>query len=514
MTLLVEQLGLSPYRLSYDYQMQLLEKLHRGENEDDVCLILEHPAVFTLGRNGSPGNVTVSEAFLQGRGIELIKIERGGEVTYHGPGQIVCYPIINLRKNKLSVVDFVHSLEQIMLGVVRRFGIAANRDARNHGIWCGDHKLGSVGIAIRHGISYHGLALNVNLDLAPFGWINPCGLTEVAMSSMEGELQQSLDIEGVKEAMIEEIGQVFEHQVKRVDSNLSDCAQKENTGRVAKPKWLKQRLPSGPGYEKTRRLVKTSGLHTVCQEARCPNQFECFGKGTATFMLMGESCTRNCRFCAVLHAATEPLDPAEPTRIAAAVADMGLKYAVLTSVTRDDLPDGGAEHFSQTIEAIRKLCPKTLLEILIPDLQGNMAALDNLCQHSPSVLNHNIETIAGLYSEVRPQAVYERSLALLQKVKTLNPRIVTKSGLMLGLGESREELTKTMTDIRNTGCDLLTLGQYLQPTTAHLAVQRYVPPEEFDEIRKTGLKLGFAGVAAGPHVRSSYQAGELYTLAL
>jgi len=514
MTLQIEQLGLISYRQAYEHQLQLVERLHGAEDEDDVCLILQHHPVFTLGRNGSPENITVTKAFLEEKDIELIKVERGGEVTYHGPGQIVCYPIINLRRNRLSVVEFVHTLEEIMLAVVRRFGIKAGRDSRNHGIWLADRKLGSVGIALRHGISYHGLALNVNLDLEPFGWMNPCGLTGVSMSSMERELQQPLEIEEVESAMVKETAQAFERLVKRVDSNPVRCRKKNNAPRVAKPKWLKQRLPKGAGYEKTRRLLKRSGLHTVCREARCPNQFECFGKGTATFMLMGENCTRNCRFCSVAHAATEPLDADEPARIAAAVTDMGLKYAVLTSVTRDDLADGGAEHFSRTIEAIRKRCPQTRIEVLIPDLQGNPAALENLCRHRPSVLNHNVETVAGLYPEVRPQALYERSLELLKRVKEVHPGIVTKSGLMLGLGETEEELTETMADIRETGCDLLTLGQYLQPTANHLSVQKFVPPEEFDRFRDIALELGFAGVAAGPHVRSSYQAGELYASAI
>lgn len=514
MTLQIKQLGIIPYRLAYDHQMRLLKKLHDDENEGDVCLIMEHHPVFTLGRNGSPGNVVVSEAFLQERAIELIRIERGGEVTYHGPGQIVCYPIINLRRHKLSVVEFVHILEQIMLAVVRRFGIEAERGSRNHGIWLGDRKLGSVGIAVRHGISYHGLALNVSIDLEPFTWMNPCGLTGVSMSSMECELHHSLNIKEVERAMIDEIAQAFGRPVKQVKADTGCRQKKKSTARVAKPKWLKQRLPSGPGYEKTRRLLRTSGLHTVCQEARCPNQFECFGKGTATFMLMGEHCTRNCRFCAVTHGGPERLDPAEPSRIAAAVHDMGLKYTVLTSVTRDDLADGGAEHFSRTINAIRTLCPETLIEVLIPDLQGNKAALEFLCQHRPAVLNHNIETVAGLYPEVRPQAFYDQSLELLKRVKTMYPHIVTKSGLMLGLGETRKELEKTIADIRDTGCDLLTLGQYLQPTGDHLAVHRYVPPEEFSTIRETALELEFAGVAAGPHVRSSYQAEELCKLAI
>lgn len=497
----IEQLGLTPYQMAYDRQMELLKELHENVKGDDVCLVLEHPSIFTLGRNGSRAHVTVSEAFLQERGVELKQIERGGEVTYHGPGQIVCYPIINLRKNKLSVVEFVHTLEEIMLAVVKRFGIEAGRDSRNHGVWVGDQKLGSVGIAVRHGISYHGLALNVNVDLEPFNWMNPCGLTGVSMGSMEGQLQQELNFKEVESAMIEEITKAFQSSTKKKT-------------RLAKPKWLKQSLPSGPGYEKTRRMLSASGLYTVCQEARCPNQFECFGKGAATFMLMGENCTRNCRFCAVTHAGPESLDPGEPVKIATAVQDMGLKYAVLTSVTRDDLPDGGAEHFASTIKAIHKLCPETLIEVLVPDLQGDKEALQFLCEHKPSVLNHNVETVSSLYPEVRPQAIYERSLELLQRVKVIDPEIVTKSGLMLGLGETMDELKKTMTDIRSTGCDLLTLGQYLQPTSENLEVKRYVPPEEFEAIRETALELGFAGVAAGPHVRSSYQAGELYKLAI
>ena len=501
MTVQIESLGLTPYRVAYDRQMQLLIKLHNNVREDDVCMILEHPEVFTLGRNGASENVTVSKSFLAERDIELIRIERGGEVTYHGPGQLVCYPIINLRRQKLTVAEFVHTLEEIMLAVVQRFGIVANRDARNHGIWCGDQKLGSVGIAVRHGISFHGLALNVTMDLEPFNWINPCGLNGVSMTSMEKQLQQAVDYKEVEDAMHREIVAAFQHPAPR-----------KERARLAKPKWLKQRLPSGPGYEKTRKILRKSGLFTVCQEARCPNQFECFGKGAATFMLMGENCTRNCRFCAVTHAGPEPLDVEEPNQIAQAVADLGLSYAVLTSVTRDDLADGGAQHFALTVAAIRKLCPQTLVELLIPDLQGNEAALGSLLQHKPSVLNHNVETVASLYLAVRPQAIYERSLELLQRVKKLDTTIVTKSGLMLGLGESREELKKTMADIKNTGCDLLTLGQYLQPTTDHLTVSRYVPPEEFEAIRETALELGFAGVAAGPHVRSSYQAEELYQL--
>jgi lipoate-protein ligase B len=205
----VEQLGLTPYHQAYGCQMQVLKKIHENDQQDDVCLMLEHPSVFTLGRNGSAENVTVSDNFLQKRGIEIVRIERGGEVTYHGPGQIICYPITNLRRSKLSIVDFVHLLENIMLAVVKRFGIEGSLNPGNHGIWIEDRKLGSIGIAVRHGISYHGFALNVNIDLEPFAWMNPCGLSGISMSSMEQELQQSLNINEVQNIMVEEINQAF-----------------------------------------------------------------------------------------------------------------------------------------------------------------------------------------------------------------------------------------------------------------------------------------------------------------
>lgn len=525
MNITVEDCGVIPYRQAHARQMELVELLHRDETREATCLILEHPPVFTLGRNGSPGHVSVDESYLKQRNIELVRVERGGEVTYHGPGQLVCYPVVSLRRIGLSVAEFVHHLEEIMLGLARSHAIAAQRDPRNHGIWVAGRKLGSIGIAIRHGITYHGLAINVNPDLEPFSWINPCGLSGVSMTSMQRELQAPVDSNRVKGELVEEIGRVFGctttvvapasgPEPSGVSPGSEPGGSRGQTVRTAKPKWLKKRLPSGDGFEKTRRLVSTSGLHTVCQEARCPNQFECYGKGTATFMIMGETCTRNCRFCAVSHAPVEPLDPSEPQRIASAAADMGLDYVVLTSVTRDDLPDGGAAHFVSTMQAIKARRPGTLIEILIPDLQGNEKALAVLCREQPAVLNHNIETVPSLYPRVRPQALYHRSLQLLATAKSLNPAIVTKSGLMVGLGESREELIRTMGDIREAGCDLLTLGQYLQPTKAHLAVKRFVPPEEFEELRGIASELGFKGVAAGPHVRSSYRAGHLYETAL
>ncbi len=280
--------------------------------------------------------------------------------------------------------------------------------------------------------------------------------------------------------------------------------------RVRKPKWLKRKLPSGPEYEQMKRLIRNNSLATVCQEAQCPNQFECFSKGTATFMILGERCTRNCGFCAVSNSPLGPPDPQEPARVAEAVSSLGLKYAVITSVTRDDLDDGGASHFINTLGEVHKVAPHTLIELLIPDLQGNWRALAKILEAGPNILNHNLETVPRLYSRVRPEALYKRSLELLLESKKIAPAIPTKSGVMLGLGESREELLETMDDLRRHKCDILTLGQYLQPSKDHLPVERFVPPEEFAELKNEALNLGFKGVTSGPTVRSSYEAEELY----
>ncbi|WP_136808127.1 lipoyl synthase [Desulfosediminicola flagellatus] len=280
--------------------------------------------------------------------------------------------------------------------------------------------------------------------------------------------------------------------------------------KVGKPRWLRRSLPTGPEYEKMRQLLKNNHLTTVCQEAQCPNQFECYSEGTATFMILGERCTRNCHFCAVENKPLSLPDPDEPERVAEAVDILQLRYAVITSVTRDDLEDGGASLFAETIKAVRRVRPKTLIEVLIPDLQGNWEALKTIVDAGPDVLNHNMETVADLYPNVRPEAIYQRSLDLIQKVKEINPQMVTKSGIMVGLGETREQLGKVWDDLLESGCDILTLGQYLQPSKNHLEVVRFVEPEEFAEYEQDALQRGFAGVAAGPFVRSSYQAEKLY----
>ena len=282
---------------------------------------------------------------------------------------------------------------------------------------------------------------------------------------------------------------------------------------VRKPPWLKRRIPAGTSSRKVPDLLRKGGLHTVCEEALCPNQGECFSRGTATFLILGDRCTRDCRFCSVAHGPSGPPDPEEPARVADVVREMGLHYVVITSVTRDDLADGGAGLFARTIQEIRGRNPETLVEVLIPDFEGDERALHKVLEARPDVLNHNLETVPRLYPSVRPEAVYRRSLELLERVEAYDSTIPTKSGLMLGLGESPEEIGRTLRDLRQVGCSLLTLGQYLQPTRRHLPVHRFVHPDEFEEWRTVALDLGFAEVASGPFVRSSYRAEAFYQAA-
>lgn len=281
-----------------------------------------------------------------------------------------------------------------------------------------------------------------------------------------------------------------------------------------RPRWLNQRLHNGPDYEKLRNILNKSRLHTVCREACCPNLWECFSRKTATFMIMGSRCTRNCRFCAVAHGPASPPDPDEPFRVADAVQNLQLSYVVITSVTRDDLSDGGASFFAHTVIEISQRDPNTLVEVLIPDFQGDKDAVETIVDVHPNVVNHNIETVPRLYPSVRPEAIYRRSLELLKQVRRCNSTIYTKSGLMLGLGEHDDEIYETLQNLIDAGCRLLTLGQYLQPTKGHLLVKRFVHPKEFDHWREIALKMGFAEVASGPFVRSSYQAKKLYQTAV
>jgi lipoic acid synthetase len=277
-----------------------------------------------------------------------------------------------------------------------------------------------------------------------------------------------------------------------------------------KPEWLRKRLPVGASVQAMEGNLEQNRLHTICQEACCPNQGECFSMGVATFLIMGNVCTRNCRFCAVDSGNPLGLDANEPLRLAGEVKRLGLRFVVVTSVTRDDLPDGGATHFARVIELVRRECPGVGIEVLIPDFQGSRPALQTVVDAAPEVLNHNVETVPRLYASVRPQADYWRSIELLREAKAMNPSLTTKSGLMVGLGEVREEVLEVMSDLRSASCDVITIGQYLSPSAKHHPVVEYVMPEIFETYRKDALRLGFRDVASSPFVRSSYMAEKYY----
>ena len=277
--------------------------------------------------------------------------------------------------------------------------------------------------------------------------------------------------------------------------------------RSPRPDWLKVRLPTGDDYFRLKGIMRDKGLHTVCEEARCPNIAECWGQGTATFMILGDVCTRSCGFCAVKTGLPQVLDQDEPRRVADAVEAMGLTHAVITSVNRDELPDGGAAMFARTIEAVRERMPETSIEVLIPDFKGSRASLETVLGARPEILNHNIETVPRLYRHVRPGARFAQSVELLRRAKEIRNDIVSKTGIMLGLGESLDEVEAVMRElVDDAGVDLFTIGQYLQPTKEHLPVERYVHPDEFQELADRGCTIGFRHVEAGPLVRSSYHA--------
>ena len=279
-----------------------------------------------------------------------------------------------------------------------------------------------------------------------------------------------------------------------------------------KPEWLNIKLRGNREINNVNNLVKGLSLNTVCEEANCPNLMECFSKRTATFMILGSNCTRNCTFCNVTTGKPEVVDLEEPLKVANAVKELGLKYVVITSVTRDDLPDGGAEHFAKVIESIKELNKSIIVEVLIPDFKGDKTALSKVVESKPEVINHNVETIPKLYSTVRPMAIYERSLKLLENVKSMDKNILTKSGIMVGLGEKEEEVIDLFKDLRKVNCDILTIGQYLAPSKKHHPVVEYIHPDIFENYKDKALKMGFKFVASGPLVRSSYHADRVIDL--
>ena len=416
--------------------------------------------------------------------------------TFHGPGQVVAYPIVRLRDRDLHV--FLTGLLGAMEEVLRSYGLDPERKKGQPGLWVKGAKIASVGVAVRKWVTFHGIAVNVNTDPRWFDCIVPCGQPGERITSIERELGLGIDVTEAKKRFVRAFADRFKYTV------VSKKGQYESRH----PPWLRLKAAKPEVVGSMEAKLRGWNLGTVCQSAHCPNLGECFSRGTATFMILGTVCSRRCRFCAVEKGTPGPPDPEEPKRVARATKAMGLKYVVITSVTRDDLADGGAGHFAETIRCIRQDCPGAKVEVLVPDFQGSEAAIREVCDARPDVFNHNVETVPRLYETVRPQADYRRSVDVLAYAAARG--LPTKSGLMLGLGETAREIWETLVDLRRAGCSYLTLGQYLAPSVRHLPVDRYVTPEEFERWGQTARAMGFEEVASGPLVRSSYRAEALF----
>ena len=498
-------LGLVPYAEAEALQRAIHE--HAGA---DYLLLQEHPHVYTLGSSAKAEHVLRDPATV---GAQLVEADRGGDVTYHGPGQLVGYPIISLdewRAGQRDVVAYVRKLEDVLIAVCADFGIAADRSAGYTGVWVGDEKIAAIGVRVSRARTRHGFALNVDPDLSMFDHIVPCGIRDRGVTSMARLLGRPVEMRAVVDSVVARFAEAFAgDQQDRQDVAWHRPARAEGVEIALtrkRPEWMRVRARFDDGYLELKQLARRLELHTVCEEAGCPNIYECWADRTATFMINGDRCTRACGFCQVDTRKPLALDVEEPQRVADAVAALGLAHAVITCVARDDLPDGGAAGFAATVHAIRATSPGTAVELLIADCKGDPASLATIFDARPDVLNHNLETVARLQRAVRPSAGYARSLAVLGRARAAG--LVTKSGLILGMGETDAEVRAAMADLRAVGVDLLTIGQYLRPSAEHLPVVKWWHPDEFAALREYGESLGFAHVASGPLVRSSYHARE------
>jgi lipoyl synthase len=600
MTLRTRWLGTVPYQEGWAVQRGL-----HDHSVDDHLLLLEHPHVFTWHRPADLEHVLVPPADV---GAELIQTDRGGDVTYHGPGQLVGYPIVTVPTRRPGAdgaapkvgmgdtVAYVRSIQQLIVDVLGDLGLSdVGTLDRYPGVWvepAGDNprKICAVGVRITRGRSLHGFALNVHPDMRYFDYIVPCGLADKAVTSLVREgvdvsMREVVDAVAARAALVwGSAGPVDRQDVvwRHRESDLSafsrglgpgdpvtpshrsrppaaasssrgdggratelettdvgdrspsprhsgadqhrlgtgaptDGVSVQVQSRLAKagvteglqisarkPEWLRSRFRTAPGYLKLKHTMRDLGLVTVCEEAGCPNIFECWADGTATFMINGERCTRACGFCLVDTRHPQPLDVHEPERVAEAVERMGLRFAVVTAVARDDLPDGGAGAFAETIRAIRRRTPQVEIEVLVPDCKGDGESLAVMFDARPDVLNHNVETVPRLQRAVRPSAGYARSLSVLARAKEAG--LTTKSGLVVGMGETDDEVLATLADLRGVGVDIVTIGQYLRPTTHHIPVARWIEPATFDMYAEAGHALGIPHVESSPLTRSSYHA--------
>ncbi len=568
----VRRLGLVPYAEAFDLQHALARRADCG-----YLMLLEHPHVYTLGVRADLAHVLVDPASV---GAELVRTDRGGDVTYHGPGQLVVYPIVTVEDDPSAGPTHVRLLEQVTIDALEQLGMPAQRHEGYPGVWVGvggarPRKVAAIGVrtvrvAEGRRRTLHGLALNVDPDLAMFGHIVPCGISEYPVTSLRAEgVPATMD--EVLEAVVARVEAAWgDGGAERQDVRLRGGGREPQGGgrgaplgatppasrpasrpvsrpeaspdlaappaavpvqlvredaerpllrrlrqagedpdvalpvRARKPEWLRVPARIGDRYLSLGRTVHELGLVTVCEEAGCPNIYECWADGTATFMVNGARCTRACGFCQVDTRRPLPLDPGEPVRVAEAIDRMRLDHAVVTCVARDDLPDGGAGAIADTIRAIRARRPEVSVEVLISDCKGDAASQQKIFDARPDVLNHNVETVARLQRAVRPSAGYARSLTVL--ARAVDAGLVAKSGLMVGLGEREEEVRGTLADLAGVGVSIATIGQYLRPSADHLPVQRWWSPEEFDALAAAGTGFGLAHVESSPLTRSSYHA--------
>ena len=504
---------------------------------DDWLLLLEHPHVYTLGVRARDEHVLVDPTSV---GAELVRSDRGGDVTYHGPGQLVGYPVFAVPPGPNSSPCHVHRIEQAVIEALDELGVPGTGRLEGYpGVWVDPggrrpRKICAVGVRVSRGRSMHGFALNVAPDMQYFGHIVPCGIADKPVTSMAAE-GVDVPMRRVVDAVVGRFAGVWGfatldrqdvawrvrddelapftrgagagEPVRMLDSRLREAGVEPSDGirlEERKPEWLRVKARMGQDYRDLRRTMRELSLVTVCEEAGCPNIYECWADRTATFMINGDRCTRACGFCLVDTRKPLPPDPGEPERVAEAVARLGLSHAVVTTVARDDLADGGASGFAATVAAIRRRSPTTAIELLISDCKGDPGALELVFDAKPDVLNHNIETVARLQRAVRPSASYARSLAVLARAKEAG--LVTKSGLVVGMGETGDEVISTLADLRGVDADIVTIGQYLRPTSNHLPVARWWRPEEFEQIKVAGEALGIPHVEASPLTRSSYHA--------
>ena len=499
---------------------------------DDYLLLLEHPLTYTMGVRTKPENFLVDPTTLR---ADVVDADRGGDVTCHGPGQVVAWVVATVADDPGAGPRHVTLLEDAVIATVTaldaegRLG-RVGRLSGYPGVWARlddvAHKIAAVGVRTQRDDrgrrrTLHGVALNVDIDLAVFSAIVPCGISEHPVGSMRllGSNASMIDVE---DRLGDELGaRLAAHMTTASVDRLqaSTSAERPMIRRLRragvdpeaaldisarKPEWLRIPAQMGSGYSSMRRLTEDLRLVTVCEEAGCPNIFECWSSGTATFMVNGERCTRACGFCLIDTRKPLALDPTEPARVAEAVERLELHHAVITCVARDDLDDGGAGAIAETVRAIRSRRPGTAVEVLTSDLRGDRASLATLIDVRPDVLNHNLETVARLQRAVRPSAGYARSLTVLARSRAAG--LTTKSGLMVGLGETFDEVVEALVDLHAVGVSIVTIGQYLRPTKDHLPVARWWEPEEFSELERAGREIGLRHVQSSPLTRSSYHA--------